>query len=159
MPGAMHEYFRGNPHGKNPMEFLREREPIPPHYLGSKARVAVMDEQGLESCWLFPTLGVLYEELLKEDPEGVAILFRAFNEWLYEDWGYNYENRIFAAPYIALGDYTMLKRDMCFSEEPGLYDPENGCGFNWSNTIVVGKKKGYRMSFVPYTKEWCWIKI
>lgn len=62
-------------------------------------------------------------------------------------------------PYIALGDYTMLKRNMCFSEEPGLYDPENGCGFNWSNTIVVGKKKGYRMSFVPYTREWCWIKI
>ena len=30
------------------------------------------------------------------------------------------------SPYIALGDYTMLRRNMCFSEEPGLYDPENG---------------------------------
>ena len=27
--GAMHDYFRGNAGGKNPMEFLREREPIP----------------------------------------------------------------------------------------------------------------------------------
>ncbi|MCP4711988.1 MAG: aminopeptidase P family protein [Planctomycetes bacterium] len=62
-------------------------------------------------------------------------------------------------PYIALGDYTMLKKDMCFSEEPGLYDPDNGCGFNWSNTIVVGNKTGYRMSRVPYSKEWCWLKI
>ena len=62
-------------------------------------------------------------------------------------------------PYIALGDYTMLRKNMCFSEEPGLYDPENGCGFNWSNTIVVAKKSGYRMSFVPYSKEWCWLKL
>jgi Xaa-Pro aminopeptidase len=62
-------------------------------------------------------------------------------------------------PYIALGDHTMLREGMCFSEEPGLYDPEKGCGFNWSDTIVVAKKAGYRMSRVPYTKEWCWIRI
>jgi Xaa-Pro aminopeptidase len=62
-------------------------------------------------------------------------------------------------PYIALGDHTMLRQGMCFSEEPGLYDPAKGCGFNWSDTIVVAKKAGYRMSRVPYTKEWCWIRI
>jgi Xaa-Pro aminopeptidase len=62
-------------------------------------------------------------------------------------------------PYLALGDYTMLRRNMCFSEEPGLYDPEHGCGFNWSDTVVVGLKSGYRMSRVPYTKEWCWLKL
>jgi Xaa-Pro aminopeptidase len=63
------------------------------------------------------------------------------------------------APYIALGDYTMLRRGMCFSEEPGLYDPEHGCGFNWSDTVVVATKAGYRMSRVPYSKEWCWLKL
>jgi Xaa-Pro aminopeptidase len=63
------------------------------------------------------------------------------------------------SPYIALGDFTMLKRNMTFSEEPGLYDPENGCGFNWSDTVVVGLDSGYRMSRVPYSKEWCWIKL
>ena len=62
-------------------------------------------------------------------------------------------------PYIALGDFKMLQRNMCFSEEPGLYDPENGCGFNWSDTIVVGLKSGYRMSRVPYSQEWCWIEL
>lgn len=62
-------------------------------------------------------------------------------------------------PYLALGDYTMMRRDMCFSEEPGLYDSEKGCGFNWSDTVVVGGKRGYRMSRVPYSKEWCWIKL
>ncbi len=63
------------------------------------------------------------------------------------------------APYIALGDHTMLRQGMCFSEEPGLYDSEKGCGFNWSDTIVVGRKSGWRMSRVPYTKEWCWIRL
>ena len=63
------------------------------------------------------------------------------------------------APYLALGDYTMLRRNMCFSEEPGLYDPGTGCGFNWSDTVVVGEKSGWRMSQVPYTEEWCWVKI
>ena len=62
-------------------------------------------------------------------------------------------------PYLALGDYTVLQKNMCFSEEPGLFDPENGCGFNWSDTVVTGAKSAYRMSRVPYSKEWCWIKL
>jgi Xaa-Pro aminopeptidase len=63
------------------------------------------------------------------------------------------------SPYLALGDYTMMRRNMCFSEEPGLYDPRRGCGFNWSDTIVVGAESGYRMSRVPYSTEWCWLKL
>lgn len=63
------------------------------------------------------------------------------------------------APYLSLGDYTVLQRNMCFSEEPGLFDPEHGCGFNWSDTVVTGVKSSYRMSCVPYSPEWCWIKL
>jgi Xaa-Pro aminopeptidase len=62
-------------------------------------------------------------------------------------------------PYLALGDYTVIKQNMCFSEEPGLFDPETGCGFNWSDTVVTAAKSAYRMSRVPYSKEWYWIKI
>jgi Xaa-Pro aminopeptidase len=62
-------------------------------------------------------------------------------------------------PYMSLGDYTVLKKNMCFSEEPGLYDPKAGVGFNWSDHVVTGVKSGYRMSRVPYTKEWSWVKI
>ena len=115
--GAMHEYFRGNPHGKSPLEFLRDREPIRPEYLRGDARLPVMDAQGIEACWMFPTLGVLYEELLKSDPKGVAILFRAFNQWLSEDWGFACQNRLFAAPYIALGDLTSGIRELDWALE------------------------------------------
>jgi predicted TIM-barrel fold metal-dependent hydrolase len=102
--GALHDYFRGNPEGRSPLEMLAEREPIPAEYRDRDARVAVMDRQGLEKVWLFPTLGVLYEELLKHDPEAVQIVFRAFNRWLEEDWGCNFQDRIFAAPYISLSE-------------------------------------------------------
>ena len=71
-----------------------------------------MDDHGLERVWLFPTLGMIYEQLLKSDPEGVGIMFRAFNRWLEEDWGYNYENRIFAAPYIALADIDVAVAEL-----------------------------------------------
>jgi predicted TIM-barrel fold metal-dependent hydrolase len=111
-PGAMHEYFRGNPHGKSPIEFLREREPIPAAYRERDARLAVMDRQGLEAIWLFPTLGVLYEELLKHDTEAVALTFRAFNQWLDEDWGVAYRERIFAAPYIPMVDPAVAIREL-----------------------------------------------
>jgi hypothetical protein len=60
-PGAMYEYFRGNPHGRNPLEMLRDREPLPAHYMDRDSRVSVIERQGLEGVWLFPTLGVLYE--------------------------------------------------------------------------------------------------
>jgi predicted TIM-barrel fold metal-dependent hydrolase len=61
-----------------------------------------MDAQGIEACFLFPTLGVGLEEALCHDPEAAAATFTAFNRWMEDDWGYAYQNRIFAAPYISL---------------------------------------------------------
>jgi predicted TIM-barrel fold metal-dependent hydrolase len=110
--GALHAYFRGNPEGKSPLEFLRERERIPAAYRNRDARVRALDEQGLEACWLFPTLGVLYEELLKHDVQAVCWTFRAFNQWLDEDWGFDYQGRIFAAPYMPLGDVGFAVREL-----------------------------------------------
>jgi predicted TIM-barrel fold metal-dependent hydrolase len=103
-PGAMHDYFRGNPDGKNPLEFLAVREPIRPAYRDRDARIKTLDEHGLSAVWLFPTLGMLFEELLKHDPGAVALTFTAFNRWLIEDWGFAFQDRIFAAPYISLAD-------------------------------------------------------
>lgn len=100
--GAMHDYFRGNPDKKHPLEFLSVREAIRPEYRDREARLTTMDRQGVSKIWLFPTLGMLYEELLKHDPVGVGIMFTAFNRWLEEDWGFDHAGRIFAGPYISL---------------------------------------------------------
>ena len=60
--------------------------------------------QGLDGCFLFPTLGVGMEEALADDPPALVAAFRAFNRWLEDDWGYAYQERIFAAPMITLVD-------------------------------------------------------
>jgi len=117
--GAMSEYFRGNPSGRTPMEYLAEREPIRPEYRDRDARLRVMDEQGIDKIWLFPTLGVLYEQPLVEDPEGVGIMCEAFNRWLDEDWGFAYQNRIFAAPYVSLADVDAAVRQLDWALDKG----------------------------------------
>jgi predicted TIM-barrel fold metal-dependent hydrolase len=103
-PGAAYDFFHGNGRKQKFEEILLEREPIRAEYRERDARIKVMDAQDVECCWLFPTLGVLYEELLRHDPWAVIQTFRAFNRWVEDDWGCNYKNRIFTAPYISLAD-------------------------------------------------------
>jgi predicted TIM-barrel fold metal-dependent hydrolase len=145
--GAMHEYFRGNPNGRSPMEFLREREPIPAHYRGSEARLKVMDEQNLEAIWLFPTLGVLYEEMLKDDPQAIGLSFTAFNRWLREDWGFNYQNRIFAAPYISLWDVDWAIKELEWAIDQGarvvVMRPA-------APVTLTGQRSPFHKSFDPF---------
>jgi predicted TIM-barrel fold metal-dependent hydrolase len=71
-----------------------------------------MDEHGLQKMWLFPTLGMIYEEPLKHDPEAVTLMFTAFNRWLEEDWGFAYRDRIFAGPYISLADVDWAVKEL-----------------------------------------------
>jgi predicted TIM-barrel fold metal-dependent hydrolase len=44
------------------------------------------------------------EESLRHDPVALCAAFRAFNRWLEEDWGFAYQDMIYAAPYITLAD-------------------------------------------------------
>ena len=117
--GAMAEYFRGNPSGKLPHQYLTERERIRDEYRDRDARLATMDAHGLDKVWLFPTLGMIYEELLKHDPEGVTLMFRAFNRWVEEDWGFAYRDRIFTAPYITLADVDWAVEELEWALDRG----------------------------------------
>jgi predicted TIM-barrel fold metal-dependent hydrolase len=104
-PGSLGEYFRGrNPGAKDIKALFGDLEPIRPEYRDRDARLGVMDEQGLEGCLLFPTLGVGMEESLAGDPPALVAAFHAFNRWLEDDWGYAYRERIFAAPMLTLID-------------------------------------------------------
>jgi predicted TIM-barrel fold metal-dependent hydrolase len=44
------------------------------------------------------------EQALIHDPEALVAVFRAFNRWMHEDWGFAYQERIFAAPVLTLVD-------------------------------------------------------
>lgn len=118
-PGVLADYFRGNPNGDDPLELLRRHEPIRAEYRDRDARLAVMDEQGLDRCWMFPTLGMIYEDPLKHDPGAVQLMFTAFNRWLEEDWGFAYQDRIFAAPYFTLVDVEWACAELEWAIERG----------------------------------------
>jgi predicted TIM-barrel fold metal-dependent hydrolase len=104
-PGSLDEYFRGrNPNAKDMRALFGDLEPIRPEYRDRDARLKVMDAQGVDGCFLFPTLGVGMEESLADDPPALVAAFGAFNRWLEDDWGYAYKERIFAAPMLTLAD-------------------------------------------------------
>jgi predicted TIM-barrel fold metal-dependent hydrolase len=103
-PGCLDDYFRAKTSARDIREAFGALEPISPAYRDRDARLALMDEQGLEGVFLFPTLGVGMEAALEGDRGALVAAFRAFNRWLEDDWGCNYQGRIFAAPYITLAD-------------------------------------------------------
>jgi predicted TIM-barrel fold metal-dependent hydrolase len=112
-PGCLDAYYRGhNPKGLRIGELFGELEPINPAYRDREVRLRVMDAQGVEKIFLFPTLGVGMEESLKRDPEALIGAFRAFNRWLDEDWGFAWRERLFAAPMITLVDPEAAVREL-----------------------------------------------
>jgi predicted TIM-barrel fold metal-dependent hydrolase len=104
VPGCTELMFRGQvPEGVDPAS-LTAVEPIHPEYQNHDERIKVLHSQGLAAVLLFPTLGVGVEQSLRHDPEATMNCLSAFNRWLEEDWGFGYQDRIFAAPMMSLAD-------------------------------------------------------
>ena len=103
-PGSLQEWFKGTSGATNIRDAFGELEPLPAEYRDRDARIAKLDEQGMEGAILFPTLGVGMENMLLPDIEAVQHALSAFNKWLEDDWGYAYQDRIFAAAMISLSD-------------------------------------------------------
>jgi predicted TIM-barrel fold metal-dependent hydrolase len=102
-PGAQEDYFRkGNPAGLSRREIFGEPMRAIPAFRAPGPRLALMDEQGIDRCLLFPTLASLLEERLSDDPDVTHVVIHALNEWMHETWQFSYEDRIFATPVITL---------------------------------------------------------
>ena len=78
-------------------------EPVRPEYLDRDLRLDVMDAQNVEACLMFPSVGVTVEHFMAT-PEQCYANFHAFNRWIQDDWGFAYQNRIFAPPMMSLWD-------------------------------------------------------
>lgn len=79
-------------------------EPLRPEYLERGPRLELMDRQGIESAILYPaTMGTMAENYVR----GVKPLYvnlHAYNRWLNETWGFNYQDRIYAPAVLSLRD-------------------------------------------------------
>ena len=117
-PGSLEQYFRGhNEEGDSVVDLFGHLEPVDPAYRDRDVRLKVMDDQQLDGALFFPTLGVGMEQALGHDLPAARAAFRAFNRWLDEDWGFHYQERIFAAPYLTLSDV-----DECVAELEWVLD-------------------------------------
>jgi predicted TIM-barrel fold metal-dependent hydrolase len=96
-----------------------ELEPIRPEYRNREARLARMDEQGLDATMLFPTLGLSVEQLIMDDVLSTYSNLHAFNLWLDEDWGFNHLGRIYGVPLLSLLDPTLAVQELEFVIERG----------------------------------------
>jgi hypothetical protein len=102
-PGAQEEYFRnGNPEGKSYREIIGEPMRAIPAFRKPGPRLEVMNELGVDRTLMFPTLASLLEERMRDNVDLTHAAIHALNEWMYEEWTFNYENRIFATPVITL---------------------------------------------------------
>ena len=101
-PGShMAFYASDNPEGKTLRELTGKAIACPPEYREPVSRLALLDEQGIACTLMFPTLASLIEERLLDDPALTQVAISAFNEWLYDQWSYNYQGRIFATPIVS----------------------------------------------------------
>jgi predicted TIM-barrel fold metal-dependent hydrolase len=104
-PGAFHDELRhlevgGRPTGRD----YGELEPLPEEYRNRDLRLQRLDEQGVDKVMLFPTLGQCVEHLMYDDVDMMYRIFRSFNRWLDDQWGFNFEDRIYAPPIIPMLD-------------------------------------------------------
>jgi predicted TIM-barrel fold metal-dependent hydrolase len=119
--GAFHQRLKDLEAGKgreDNWEFAKsqygELEPLPDAYRDRDVRLDVMDQQGVEQCFLFPTLGDCVEGLMMDDPEVGHKAFHAYNLWLEDDWGYGYKNRLWSPAYIPMLDPDLAADELEF---------------------------------------------
>ncbi|MGD9795764.1 MAG: amidohydrolase family protein [Acidimicrobiia bacterium] len=104
VPGSLEPYFRLANHEGKALRDIIAVQPIQSEYRDRATRIARLDAQGVEFAWLLPTLGLGLEELLCDDPAALHAVITAFNRWLEDDWGFDRDGRIQAAPMMSLAD-------------------------------------------------------
>jgi predicted TIM-barrel fold metal-dependent hydrolase len=105
-PGAMKAFFKGKTEEGGAVNANAIRAVDRPEFTSKPARLALMDEQGLEASIMIPTLGVGVEYQLRQRKydEVRWPTIRAYNRWIAEEWGWGEDGRIFSSAEISLID-------------------------------------------------------
>ncbi len=118
-PGSAEQWYRGkNPEGKS-LQDLFEPQPCQPEYRDRDRRLEKLDEQGVHSILLHPTLASAMEHRLKGDAQVLHATVHAFNQWMDEDWGFHYQDRIFGVPMMSLMDVDRACAELDWCLERG----------------------------------------
>ncbi|GAA1827729.1 amidohydrolase family protein [Pseudonocardia ailaonensis] len=117
-PGALKEMMQAVKAGLT-FEEAGVHAALAPEWTSRPARLKALEAQNLEATFLYPTLGVLWEHHLREDPEALYANLHAFNRWLYEDWGYGSDGMVYGAPLVSLRDPDLAVQELEWVLERG----------------------------------------
>jgi predicted TIM-barrel fold metal-dependent hydrolase len=163
-PGALKEMLRQMKSGQ-PTESY-QLEDLRPEYLNRPARLALMDAQGVESAILYPaTMGTMLEHYVR----GVMPLYNnvhAYNRFLEETWGFDYQGRIYTPAVLSLRDldhavaeldsvlargakFIMLNAGPAYGRSPGdpYFDPF------WARINEAGASVAYHIGEFWYNEH------
>jgi hypothetical protein len=102
-PGAQEAFYRsGNPEGKSYREIVGKPIRSIPAFRAPQPRLELMDAMGVDRALVYPTLASRVEERMKNDVLQAHAAIHALNQWIFETWRFDYEDRIFATPIVTL---------------------------------------------------------
>ncbi|WP_236791944.1 amidohydrolase family protein [Amycolatopsis sp. GM8] len=142
-PGAYEAFYSGNnPESKSLKELGGRGVDSIPAWREPGARMKVLDEQGVDSTLVFPTLANLVEHSAAEDPELVVAVMHALNRWMLDQWQYVYQNRLFMTPVISCALVDDARREL-------EYVIENGAKAVLMKPAPVKGLRGWRSPALP----------
>jgi predicted TIM-barrel fold metal-dependent hydrolase len=121
-PGKLHEWLAAISTGNE----IDVRIPIAPDMYSLEGRIEKLDEFGVESALIFPGLMNSIPGWLKVFGErerfweAPCAVLHAYNRYILDEWTFNYRDRLYSAPLLALWDL-----DWAVAEAKWLV--ENGC--------------------------------
>ena len=98
-PGALADYFAGkNTGGRSQREIIGKPMRAVDAFRCAGPRLRLLDELGLDAALMIPTLASLLEVRLTDDPDLTCTVIHAFNEWMHDEWKFDYQGRIYQLP-------------------------------------------------------------
>lgn len=102
-PGKLHEWLRAMKEGKAEIDL---HVPKTLDMVEPAARVAKLDQWDVRSSILFVGNMITAISFLDGSPAAYDLL-NAYNRWMYDQWRFNYHDRIFTAPIVTLADVDL----------------------------------------------------
>jgi predicted TIM-barrel fold metal-dependent hydrolase len=97
----------------NPSPNYRQ-DPMQPEFVERDARLRFLDSQNVERCVIYPGSLALSAEEYIDDTDALYANLSSFNRWFDEDWGFDYQDRLYAPAVLSLRD---LDRAVALTDE------------------------------------------
>jgi len=106
VPGSLAEMLRLRAAGE-PSDSERFSMSMQIEFRDHDARLKQLDEQQIERSIMYPGGWALMAEAYLDDTQVLYDNLRSFNRWMNEDWGFSYQDRIYAPAMLSLRDLDL----------------------------------------------------